>query len=54
MAQFRVADNLWLKGTLGRVEGKGVESDTYLLFGLSFTPQWTTSPIEKAYSKPRY
>ena len=54
IAQVKAADRLWLKATVGRVEGRGVESDTYILVGVSFTPTWSASAIEGLYGKPRY
>jgi hypothetical protein len=43
-----------LNGTLGRAEGRGIESDTYVLVGLSFSPGSGASAVQKFYEKVRY
>lgn len=37
-AAIKISEGLWATGTLGRVQGRGVEDDTYFLFGFAFSP----------------
>lgn len=54
IGRFRLADGVWLNGTVGRVRGRGVEPDTYLLFGISFAPGGGKTGIENFYSSNRF
>lgn len=53
-SQFQIQDGLWLNLSAGRVQGKGIESDTYLLFGISFNPSARKTGIASYYEKARY
>lgn len=50
VASFRVANGIWLNGTLGRVSGKGVKSDTTALLGFTFSPPTTPSTVSEYYN----
>lgn len=52
--QTQIGDGLWLNGTLGRVSGKGVQSDTYVLVGINFALASSKTAIDDFYSKVRY
>ena len=53
-ASFRIAKGVWLRGTLGRTEGRGIDKDTYILFGLSLTPGGAPKGMDGFYSGRRY
>jgi hypothetical protein len=50
-AALKVAQGFWLTGALGRVQGRGVEDDTYLLAGIAFSPPARESGFVQAFGK---
>lgn len=54
VARARIMEGIWLNGTFGRVSGRGVESDTYMMIGISFGPTGGTSGIDTFYARNRF
>ena len=50
LAQLRVGSGVWLNATVGRVSGKGVDSDTQATIGFTFTPPTKATRIAEAYA----
>ena len=50
IASLRIMDGLWANGTLGRVSGKGVKTDTKALLTLTFTPPGKASQLTEYYN----
>ena len=46
----RISDGLWANGTLGRVSGKGIKTDTKAVFGFTFSPPSKASKLTEFYS----
>lgn len=50
IASLRIRDGLWANGSLGRVSGKGVKSDTKALLTLTFTEPGKASQLTDYYN----
>lgn len=50
IASLRIMDGLWANGTLGRVSGKGVKTDTKALLTLTFTEPGKPSQLNEFYN----
>ncbi len=50
----RVMEGIWISGTLGRVEGDGIEDDTYATIALKFSATGAATAIQKFYEQRGY
>jgi hypothetical protein len=50
LAQVRLGGSVWLNATVGRVSGRGVETDTQATIGFTFTPPSKAARIAEAYA----
>lgn len=53
MVRYRLREGLWLNGTVGRVSGRGIESDTYVSVGISIAPAPGSAGIDNFYRRTR-
>jgi hypothetical protein len=53
IARLRLGEGMWLNGTFGRVQGRGVESDNYVSVGISIAPAAGSSGIDDFYRRAR-
>ena len=53
IGQFRIREGLWLNATVGRVQGRGVEDDTYVSVGFTLTPGTGSAGIDNFYRRTR-
>lgn len=53
LARLRVSEGIWLNATVGRVQGRGVEDDTYVSIGFSIAPAAGSDGIDNFYRRIR-
>lgn len=53
IVRYRLREGLWLNGTVGRVHGRGVESDTYVSVGFTIAPAAGSAGIDNFYRRTR-